>query len=277
MRVLDTRLFTGLFTGLYTGLYCGLALLLTAFFQPLPAKAQKGGDVVVFAAASLSNALQEVCDGFTATSSTGASGVKVKLSFAASSTLAKQVEAGAGAQLFLSADEAWMNYLAKRDLLEAGSRRAYLGNRLALVVPADRPATVEIAAGKDWLRQLPAGRIATGDPAHVPVGRYAEAALKSLGVWKEVGPRLARADNVRNALVLVERGEAAAGIVYSTDAAVSKKVAVAGLFPESSHEPVTYPIALLKGHGQGNARALYDFILGPAARAIFVKHGFAVL
>jgi molybdate transport system substrate-binding protein len=251
--------------------YSGLAFLLIGVCQSLPAKAQTAGGVTVFAAASLSNALQEVCDAFTV-----ASGVKVKLSFAASSTLAKQIEAGAGAQVFVSADEAWMDFLAKRGLIEEGSRRPLLGNTLVLVVPADQAVQVEIAKGNGWLAKLPSGRIATGDPAHVPAGRYAEDALRKLGVWDEVGPRLARADNVRNALILVERGEAAAGIVYGTDAAVSKKVAVAGLFPESSHDPITYPVALMKGQGQGGPRALYDFMASDTARTTFAKHGFAV-
>ena len=235
------------------------------------AHAQARREVTVFAAASLTNAMQDVADAHAR-----ATGVKVKLSFAASSTLARQIEAGAGAQLFVSADEQWMDYLARRDLIEPATRRVLLGNRLALVVPADRPLRVEIGADGGWLAGLPAGRIATGDPAHVPVGRYAEQALKRLGAWGVVAPRLARADNVRNALVLVERGEAAAGIVYATDAAASSKVAVAALFPEGTHDPVSYPVALLKGHGQGDARALYEFLDGPAARTAFVKHGFQV-
>lgn len=248
-----------------------LALLAVCMIHALPAKAQSPREVTVFAAASLTNALQEVCDTFAA-----ASGVRVKLSFAASSTLARQIEAGADAQLFISADEVWMDYLGKRNLVEAPSRRSFLGNRLAVVVPADRPLRFEIGSDRAWLATLPAGHIATGDPAHVPVGRYAEQALTRLGLWAEVAPRLARADNVRNALVLVERGEAAAGIVYSTDAAASKKVFVAGLFPEDTHEPITYPVALLRGQGQGDAQALYGFLLGPAARAAFTKHGFSV-
>lgn len=234
-----------------------------------PAHAQR--EVTAFAAASLTNALQEIASDFTA-----GTGIRVKLSFAASSTLARQIESGAGAQIFFSADEAWMDYLDKRGLIDAASRRSFLGNRLAVVVPADRPLKLEISSDRTWLAQLPPGRIATGDPAHVPVGRYAEQALKALGVWGDVAARLARADNVRNALVLVERGEAAAGIVYGTDAEASKKVAIAGLIPETAHAPITYPVALTKGHGQGDARALLEVLVGPAARSIYAKHGFAV-
>ncbi len=233
--------------------------------------AQPASTVTVFAAASLTNALQEVADGFAA-----AGGARVKFSFASSSTLAKQIEAGAGAQVFVSADDAWMDYLEKRNFLVDGSRRVILGNRLVLIVPADKPAQLSITGDGGWLSALPKGRIATGDPAHVPVGRYAQQALTALGVWGEVERRLARADNVRNALVLVERGEAVAGIVYATDAAVSKHVRIAATFPESSHDPISYPIALLRSSDQGAASAFHAHLSTPAARAIFVKHGFAV-
>jgi len=239
-----------------------------------PAVGQKAPDAsvktTVFAAASLTNALQEVADTFSKQGNQ-----KVKLSFAASSALAKQIEAGAGAELFLSADEAWMDYVEKLNLLAPNTRRSLLGNQLVVIVPANSPVTLDLST-KDWLSKLPAGRIATGDPAHVPVGKYAQQALTKLGMWSEVEPRLARADNVRNALVLVERGEAPAGIVYSTDAAASKQVKVAGTFPQTSYDPISYPVALLKGHDQGNARKLYDFLLTPEARVIFTKHGFAV-
>lgn len=247
------------------GLVAGMSLLWAA-----PVQAQAAREVTVFAAASLTSALKEVADMYA-----GATATRVKLSFAASSTLARQIESGAAAQLFFSADEAWMDYLDKRGLIEKGTRRPLVGNRLVLAVPADKPVRLDIGPDRAWLAALSVGRIATGDPAHVPVGRYAEQALKHLGVWTEVAPRLARADNVRSALVLVERGEAAAGIVYETDAKASPRVAVAGLFPQSAHQPISYPIALLKGQGQGEARALYDFLSGTAARGIFLKHGFS--
>jgi len=246
-------------------------VLIQAAFLTLPASGQAPREITVFAAASLTNALQEVGEAFAK-----AGEARVKFSFASSSTLAKQIEAGADAQLFLSADEAWMDYLDTRGLVAAGTRRAILGNRLVLVVPADKPVQVEIKAGSNWLSSLSAGRIATGDPAHVPVGKYAQQALTNLGVWAGVEPRLARADNVRNALVLVERGEAVAGIVYGTDAAVSKQVMVAGMFPESAHDAISYPVALLRPHDQGGARAFYTFLSSPGARAIFTRHGFAI-
>jgi molybdate transport system substrate-binding protein len=246
-----------------------LAVTLTAAAPG--AMAQTAKDVTVFAAASLTNALQDLAAAFEATT-----GVRVKVSFAASSALAKQIEAGAGPDVFVSADESWMDYLQQRGFLANSTRKPLLGNRLVVVVPADRRLTLVIAQGSGWLEALPQGRIATGDPSHVPVGKYAEQSLRALGAWAAVAPRLAKADNVRSALVLVERGEAAAGIVYATDAAVAKGVAVAGVFPDSLHDPIVYPIALLAGRDQGGARAFYDYLISEAAHAVFIKHGFAI-
>lgn len=237
----------------------------------IPAQSQEAQQITVFAAASLTNALEEV-----ATVYAEKNGTRPKLSFASSSILAKQIESGAGAQVYLSADEAWMDYLQTRDLLDADTRKSLLGNGLVLVVPSDKPFTVEITADGSWLKQLPEGRIAVGDPAHVPAGKYAKESLTKLGAWEAAEPRLARADNVRNALVLVERGEAVAGVVYSTDAAISKAVKVAGKFPEDSHKPISYPVALLRDQDKGEARMFYDFLMTPEARAIFVKYGFSV-
>jgi len=248
-----------------------LGLLIPLLGPAMPASGQSQPEITVFAAASLTNAMQEVADAFTRRN-----GTNVKLSFASSSTLAKQVEAGAGAQLFMSADQAWMDYLEGRNLLVKGTRRSLLGNRLVVIVPSNKPLRIEISSDRAWLARLPEGRIATGDPAHVPVGMYARQALTALGLWEDVEPRLARADNVRNALVLVERGEAAAGIVYTTDAAISKQVAIAGTFPETSHAPISYPVALLRGGEGDGARALLEFLGSAEARTIFEKHGFSV-
>lgn len=242
--------------------------LLAAFVHP--AASQSPSDITVFAAASVTNALQDIGEAYARKG-----GGRVKFSFAASSTLAKQIESGAGAHLFLSADNAWMDYVEARSLHAAGTRRPLLGNRLVLVTPAGTSQSLDISTGRAWLDALPQGRIATGDPAHVPVGKYAEQALTKLGMWTEVTGRLARADNVRNALVLVERGEAVAGIVYSTDAAVSKQVRVAGVFPETAHDPIVYPVAILRGHDQGEARKFYDFLSSDDAKGIFTKYGFA--
>jgi molybdate transport system substrate-binding protein len=244
-------------------------LALCLLLAPLAARAQ---ELTVFAAASLTDAMKDV-------SAQWAKDVHqpLRLSFGASSTMARQIEQGAPANLFASADEKWMDYLADKKLIAADTRRDLLGNDLVLVVPADKPQHVTVGPGFDLLGLLgPNGRIATGDPAHVPVGLYAEQALKKLGLWDAVQPRLARTDDVRAALLLVERGEAPAGIVYATDAAVSKGVMVAGVFPANSHDPVSYPFAVVKSGDTPEARALMTFLAGPDARAIFDKRGFKV-
>lgn len=244
-------------------------LALCLLLAPLAARAQ---ELTVFAAASLTDAMKDVSaqwakDGHQ----------PLRLSFGASSTLARQIEQGAPANLFASADEKWMDYLADKKLIVTDTRKDLLGNDLVLVVPADKPQHVTIGPGFDLIGLLgPNGRIATGDPAHVPVGLYAEQALKKLGMWDAVQPRLARTDDVRAALLLVERGEAPAGIVYATDAAVSKGVMVAGVFPANSHDPVSYPFAVVKTGDTPEARALMTFLVGPDARGIFDKRGFKV-
>jgi molybdate transport system substrate-binding protein len=200
---------------------------------------------------------------------------KPKLSYGSSSTLARQIEQGAGVGLFASADLQWMEYLSSRNLIVPETRGNLLSNVLVLIVPADRARKIDIKPGFDLASLLGAdGRLATGDPAHVPVGIYAEQALKTLGVWPLAEPRLARAENVRAALLLVERGEAPAGIVYATDAAASRGVAIAGTFPEDSHDPIVYPFAVPRGGDTPEARALLSFLSEPEARAIFARRGF---
>ncbi len=243
------------------------ALLLAV---PLAATVARAQDLTVFAAASLTDALRDI----------GAAWVQAghtpfKTSFAASSTLAKQIDQGAPANLFASADTKWMDWLDGRKLIAADTRRNLLGNALVLVVPADHPATLALAPGADLAGLLGAGgRLAVGDPAHVPAGTYAAQALRKLGLWDQVAERLARTEDVRSALLLVERGEAPAGIVYATDAAVSAKVTVAGRFPADSHDPIVYPFAVTTGGDSPAARELLAFLSGPAARAAFVKRGF---
>jgi len=244
-------------------------LLAVLLLVPLTARAQ---ELTVFAAASLTDAMKDIAtlwqnDGHPA----------LRQSFGASSALARQIEQGAPANLFASADEKWMDYLVQRDLIAPGTRRRLLGNDLVLIVPADHPAKVTIGPGMDILALLgPTGRIATGAPAAVPVGLYAEQSLRKLGLWDAVALRLARTEDVRAALLLVERGEAPAGIVYSTDAAVSAGVAIAGIFPDDSHDPITYPFAVTKAGDTPAARALMDFLAGPQARAVFLRRGFKV-
>ncbi|MQT12523.1 molybdate ABC transporter substrate-binding protein [Rhizobiales bacterium Sp-1] len=206
---------------------------------PAPARAD---DTVVFAAASLKNALDAIAADFAA----GGQGT-IKASYAASSALAKQIDQGAPADIFISADVPWMDDVAKHDLLEPGTRVDLLGNSLALVAPASYAGTVTIAKGFDLVGLLGGGRLAMADVAAVPAGKYGKASLEALGVWDGVKDHLAQADNVRSALALVSRGEAPFGIVYATDAVADKGVKVVATFPADSHPPIIYPAAIVKG------------------------------
>jgi molybdate transport system substrate-binding protein len=197
----------------------------------------------------------------------------VKLSYGASSALARQVEAGAPADAFFSADTDWMDYLQTRSLIDNGSRHTVLGNRLVLISPADSTVTVKIKPHFALAKLLGGGRLATGNPDSVPVGRYAKIALTNLGVWSEVQAQIAPADNVRAALALVARGEAPLGIVYRTDAVVEKKVRIVAEFPASSHEPIVYPAAVT-AHAHDGAADFVKFLSSPTAQAIFAKDGF---
>ena len=229
--------------------------------------------VTVFAAASLTDALRSL-----AAEWQGRGHPAPRLSFAASSALARQIEQGAPADLFMSADEPWADYLQQRNLLVEATRRSPIGNALVLVAPADAARPVTLTRQTDLAALLGAGgRIATGDPAHVPVGRYAQAALSWMGQWEAIAPRLARADNVRSALLLVERGEAPYGIVYGTDAAIGTGVRVVGTFPAESHPPITYPFALTRrAEGNAEARALLGFLVGPEAAPTWQRFGFSL-
>jgi len=244
-------------------------LALCLVLAPLAARAQ---ELTVFAAASLTDAMKDVSAQWAQ-----AGHPPLRLSFGSSSTLARQIEQAAPANLFASADLKWMDYLADKKLIVPETRKDLLSNDVVLVVPADKPQHVIIAKGFDILGLLgPNGRIATGDPKHVPIGIYAEQALRKLGMWDAVEPRLARTEDVRAALLLVERGEAPAGIVYATDAAASKGVMIAGEFPANSHDAVTYPFAVVKSGDTPDARALMTYLSGPQAREIFAKRGFKV-
>lgn len=242
-----------------------------AFLMLLPwiAHAQP---LTVMAAASLTDSMKDVSAAWEK-----AGHKPLQMSFGASSALARQIEQGAPANVFASADEKWMDYLADRKLIAAETRKNLLGNALVLVVPAGKPRQVTIGPGFDLLGMLGTdGRVAVGDPAHVPVGIYAAQALKKLGLWDGIVPRLVRTEDVRAALRFVELGEAPVGIVYATDATISKGVSVAGVFPESSHDPVTYPFAVVKAGDNAEARALMVFLEGPRARDVFVRRGFKV-
>ncbi|HQT79441.1 MAG TPA: molybdate ABC transporter substrate-binding protein [Rhodopila sp.] len=242
-------------------------LLLLLVLAPLQARAQ---GLTVFAAASLTDALKQIAGLWVQ-----AGHQAPRLSFAASSTLAQQIENGAPADVFASADEKWMDYLVKKGLIATDTRRDILGNDLVLIVPSTNPIRVTIGPNFDLMTILgPNGRLSVGNPAHVPAGIYARQALRRLGLWDKVAPRLAPAPDVRSALLLVERGEAPAGIVYGTDAAISKAVTVAGIFPPDSHDPVTYPFAATKSGDTAEARAFITFLSGSAARTVWVRNGF---
>ncbi|WP_300539241.1 molybdate ABC transporter substrate-binding protein [Sphingosinicella sp.] len=244
-------------------------LVLLALLGADPARAQSAAPVVL-AAASLQEALSEAADAWARQRHP-----RPVLSFAGSSALARQIEAGAPADLFISADEAWMDRLEQRSLLAPGSRRVIAGNRLVLIAPSDSPVKLRIAKGFPLARALGSGRLAMADPAAVPAGRYARAALEALGDWAAVEPRVVRSENVRAALALVERGEAPLGIVYATDAAASRKVRVVGVFPASSHPSIRYPAARLRTAKAKDAPAFLAFLGSRQARVIFARHGFS--
>jgi len=247
-------------------------LLLGLLVQWLPASAAaEPPALTVFGAASLTNALQEVGDGFTRETS-----IPIKFSFAASSALARQIESGAPADVFVSADEDWMDYLQTRQLIKAASRRDLLGNRLVLIAPADSRVQLKISPGFALAAALGKERLVTGDPDAVPVGRYAREALTKLEVWNSVADRLVRADSVRSALAFVDRGEAALGIVYETDALIDPGVRIVDVFPEATHAPIAYPAALTTG-ANANAAKFLEYLRSPAAAIVFRHYGFTVL
>ena len=224
--------------------------------------------ITVFAAASLKDALDENAKAYQALA-----GDRIVVSYAASSALAKQIDAGAPADLFISADLEWMDYLQQRRLIKIDTRQNLLRNRLVLIAPADSKVSVSIAPGFPLAALLGNGRLAMANPDAVPAGKYGKASLEALGVWKDVQSKVAAAENVRAALVLVARGEAPLGIVYRTDAAADSKVRVVGSFPENTHPPIVYPIAVTAA-GKPAAGAFLRWLREPQARAIFEKHGF---
>src|SRR3984885_6861494 len=227
--------------------------------------------ITVFAAASLTNVLQDLGDSYTKDTS-----IPVKFSFAASSTLARQIENGSPADVFFSADLEWMDYLQERNLIRRESRHDVVGNRLVLIAPADSKIKLTIQPHFRLAAVLGKGRLATGDPDAVPVGRYAREALTTLGVWSEIADRLVRADSVRSALAFVDRGEAPLGIVYETDALIDKRVRVVDVFPENSHLPIIYPIALTRAAKPAAARFV-AYVQGPAGALVFKSRGFTPL
>jgi molybdate transport system substrate-binding protein len=253
--------------------FCRIGLILWLSLLSLPGFAADVDKppITVFAAASLTNVLQELGDSFTKETS-----IPVRFSFAASSALARQIENGSPADIFFSADLEWMDYLQTRNLVQRESRRDVLGNRLVLIAPADSKIKLTIEAHFPLLAALGKGRLATGDPDSVPVGRYAREALTTLGVWKDVADLVVRADSVRSALAFVDRGEAPLGIVYETDALIDKHVRVVDVFPADSHLPIIYPIALTHT-AKADAARFVAYIRGPAGNVAFKAYGFTPL
>jgi molybdate transport system substrate-binding protein len=232
------------------------------------AVAEDARTILVFDAASLTDVVDELGRDFTQRQH-----VQVKSSPAASSALAKQIEAGAAADVFFSADLEWVDYLEQRNLLRPGSRQDVVRNRLVLIAPTESHVKLKIGPGFDIGQALGAGKLATGDPDSVPVGKYARAALEKLGVWDKVSGKIVRAENVRTALAFVARGEVPLGIVYRTDALAEKRVRIVDEFPQDSHPPIVYPIALTV-KASPEAQRFFDFVVGDTARPIFLEYGF---
>ncbi len=230
-------------------------------------------NVTVFAAASLTNALDDIAAQYKKEKQGDIVAV-----YASSSTLARQIVQGAPADMFISADQQWMNYVADKQFIADNTRHTLLGNQLVLIAPKESKLNeVNINRETKWQSLLAGGRLAVGDPDHVPVGIYAREALQYLQAWDSVNPLMARANNVRSGMALVERAEAPLGIVYGSDAVASNKVKIVGIFPPASHKPVEYPIAIIKGHEKQAVRDFYDYLKTPKAAAIFKRYGFTPL
>jgi molybdate transport system substrate-binding protein len=249
-----------------------LGLALAAPFLPGVVRAQ-GGGMVVFAAASLKNALDEIAAAWAKDTGKPAP----RISYAASSALARQMEQGAPADLFISADLDWMDYAAGKNLIRPDSRFNLLGNNIVLIAPRDSRTTTLALTGGDLAKALAGGKLSMGNVDAVPAGKYGKAALEKLGAWTSVKDSIAQAENVRAALLLVARGEAPLGIVYGTDAAAEPGVKVVATFPEDSHPPITYPAALTRESKNADAKSFLDFLRSAKARAVFEKQGFTVL
>ena len=224
---------------------------------------------IVLAASSLQESLEDVADGWVKEGHP-----RPVLSFAATSALARQIEQGAPADLFLSADEEWMDKLEQKQLIEPGTRKTLLGNTLVLIAPASAKGQVDLGNAEAFTAALGKGPLSVADPDAVPAGKYGKAALIALNLWPKVENKLARAENVRAAMALVERGEAPLGVVYGSDALASGKVRVVATFPDNSHPPILYPVAQIKGSANAEAEAFRDYLQGEAAMGVFRRHGF---
>ena len=253
----------------WLALLVAAGLAWTAGVQSVSAQ---GKDVVVFAAASLKNALDDIAGQWQR-----ATGKKVVISYAASNTLIKQIEQGAPADIFMSADLDWMDYGQQKNLIKPDSRFNLLGNRLVLIAPKDSSFNVNIQPGFDLAALLKGDRLAMANVDAVPAGKYGKASLQKLGVWDSVKDKIAQAESVRQALLFVSRGEAPLGIVYQTDAAADPSVKIVGTFPEDTHPPIIYPIARTKESTNADAQTFLNYLRSPSVRAAFERQGFSVL
>ncbi len=253
-------------------IWTGLLMLAASWLGvgALPASAATdAAPLTIFAAASLKESLDEASRAYQQ-----ATGVPVRISYAGSSALARQIEQGAPADVFVSADLDWMDYLQQKGRVVAGDRRNLLGNRLVVIAPKASAVAVDPAVPRTWLPALGQGRLAVALTGSVPAGKYAKAALQSTGAWPLLQARLAEAENVRSALMLVARGEAPLGIVYASDAQAEPRVRIVATFPPGSHPPIVYPAAALQGSRHADALAFVQWLGSPTAAAIFRRHGF---
>jgi molybdate transport system substrate-binding protein len=249
------------------------AVLAALILASAPLSPSAGRDVVVFAAASLKNALDEIAVAWTRESG----GKKAVLAYAASSALAKQIEHGAPADLFASADLDWMDYAQSKGLIRPDTRVNLLGNRLVLIAPKTSSLALNLASGLDLGAALGSGRLVMANVSAVPAGKYGKAALEKLGAWDSVKDKVVQADNVRAALLFVSRGEAPLGVVYQTDASADPNVRIVAVFPEDAHPPIVYPVAITAASTNQDAQAFLAFLRSGSARAVFEREGFKLL
>ena len=252
--------------------YILLAVTAALFLVPVAPVWAQSKDVVILAAASLKNALDDASAAWAKQT-----GKAARIAYAGSPALARQIEAGVPADLFISADVPWMDYVAERKLIKPASRSDFLGNEIVLIAGKDSTVDLKIDKGFGLRTALGDGRLAMANIDAVPAGKYGKASLEALGVWQSVADRVAQAENVRMAMTLVSRGEAPLGIVYRTDAAADPNVKVVGAFPANSHPPIIYPMALLASSTNPDAEAFVVFLKSAAARPFFEKQGFSVL
>jgi molybdate transport system substrate-binding protein len=255
---------------------CRLAVAVAAAWLavmvPVASEAANGERVLLFAAASTTAPVERIVSLFRS-QGLGAAAA----SFASSSILAKQIANGAPADIYISANPGWMDFLAAKRAIVPASRFDLLGNRLVLIVPAGSILSLRIARDFPFAEKLAGGRLAMGDPDHVPAGIYGKAAFERLGLWRALAGRVVRTQDARAVLALVERGEAAAGVAYASDARITSRVRVAASFPAASHPPITYPAAIVAGRDRPEVRRFFDFFRSPQAAAVFAEHGFTVI